>query len=184
MASNVVIKQEKQTEDSPGPSSSNDGPTEAEADARIMELLKEFPKGITDKIMLNDMPTLKGEIKAKVMNQLLSQVYIDDTHMITGIQPFLFFLQQKIQLFKTPNELIYRLTDKQASKYKGIDNEERVVMRIIEDAGNKGIWARDIRFKSNLNQAALNKVLKSLEGKKHIKSVASVSVCRLLLCNW
>lgn len=51
-------------------------------------------------------------------------------------------------------------------------------MRIIEDAGNKGIWNRDIRTKSNLNQTALNKILKALEGKKLIKSVSSVSVSR------
>lgn len=48
--------------------------------------------------------------------------------------------------------------------------------RIIEEAGSKGIWIRDIRFKSNLNMTQLNKVLKSLETKKIVKAVKSVSV--------
>lgn len=58
-----------------------------------------------------------------------------------------------------------------------MDNEEKVVFKIIQDAGNKGIWIRDIRFKSNLNMTQLNKVLKTLETKKYIKAVKSVSVC-------
>lgn len=65
------------------------------------------------------------------------------------------------------------------SVVRGADNEEKVVFKIIEEAGNKGIWIRDIRFKSNLNMTQLNKVLKSLETKKIIKAVKSVSV---LLC--
>lgn len=73
-------------------------------------------------------------------------------------------------------ELYWCLKQQSSSKFKGADNEEKVVLRIIEDAGNKGIWHRDIRTKSNLNQTALNKILKALEGKKHIKSVSSVSV--------
>jgi DNA-directed RNA polymerase III subunit RPC6 len=59
---------------------------------------------------------------------------------------------------------------------KGDDNEERVVLRLIEEAGNKGIWTKDIRKKSSLSEATLKKVLKALEGKRLIKSVSSVSV--------
>ena len=39
-----------------------------------------------------------------------------------------------------------------------------------------GIWIRDIRYKSNLLLTQLNKILKSLEGKKLIKAIKSVSV--------
>ena len=86
-----------------------------------------------------------------------------------------------MNLFKAPSskELIWCLKEQPSSKFKGADNEEKVVLRIIEDAGNKGIWNRDIRTMSNLNQTALNKILKALEGKKLIKSVSSVSVRRL-----
>ena len=74
------------------------------------------------------------------------------------------------------NELVYRLNDQQASKQKGINNEDRVVLNIIEEAGNKGIWSKEIQYKSQLNQSAVTKVLKSLEGKKLIKSVSGVAV--------
>lgn len=80
-------------------------------------------------------------------------------------------------MFKDKNNLLYKFKDPaKKGTIKGADNEERVVYKIIEEAGNKGIWIRDIRFKSNLNMTQLNKVLKSLETKKFIKAVKSVSV--------
>lgn len=74
MAANVVIKQEKNAE--VGPSSSGDVPTEAEAEARIMELLKQFPKGITDKVLTNDMPNLPKVVIVNLFNKLLTKVLI------------------------------------------------------------------------------------------------------------
>ena len=56
--------------------------------------------------------------------------------------------------------------------------EEKIVYKIIEDAGNKGTWIRDIRINSNLVQTQLNKVLKSLESKKLIKVVKSVNATK------
>ena len=50
--------------------------------------------------------------------------------------------------------------------------------QIIEDSGNKGIWIRDIRIKSNLVQTHIARVLKTLESKKLIKSVKSVQASK------
>ncbi len=60
----------------------------------------------------------------------------------------------------------------------GSDDEEKIVYSIIERAGNKGIWIRDIRFQSNLSQTQLNKVLKNMESQKLIKSVKSVAASK------
>lgn len=80
-------------------------------------------------------------------------------------------------LFKTKDKLFYKYKDpSKKTTNKGADSEEKIVYKIIEEAGNKGIWIRDIRFKSNLNMTQLNKVLKSLETKKIIKAVKSVTV--------
>lgn len=82
-----------------------------------------------------------------------------------------------LELYTGKNQLLYKYKDpSKKTVLKGADNEERLVFKIIEEAGNKGIWIRDIRFKSNLNTTQLNKVLKSLETKKNIKAVKSVSV--------
>lgn len=88
-----------------------------------------------------------------------------------------FMVFRTLELFRDKSQLLYKYKDPQnKTKVKGADNEERIVYRIIEEAGNKGIWIRDIRFKSNLNMTQLNKVLKSLETKKIIKAVKSVAV--------
>lgn len=64
------------------------------------------------------------------------------------------------------------------SKTKGFEKEEKLVYQIIEDSGNKGIWIRDIRYKSNLPNTQINKILKLLESKKLVKNVKSVSAAR------
>lgn len=64
------------------------------------------------------------------------------------------------------------------SKTKGFEREERLVYQMIEDAGNKGIWIRELRIKSNLMQAQLTRTLKTLESKKLIKSVKSVQAAK------
>ncbi|XP_057373452.1 DNA-directed RNA polymerase III subunit RPC6-like [Daphnia carinata] len=161
MAPPVVIKKEKV--DEPRPSSSADageGQTEAEIERRMLELMGEFPKGINDKILETDMPNVDKKVKVAILNRLLSQ--------------------EKVNIFRAAvtKELFWCLKQQPTSKLKGVDSEEKIVMRIIEEAGNKGIWNRDIRTKSSLNQTTLNKILKALEGKKLIKSVSSVSAAK------
>lgn len=83
-----------------------------------------------------------------------------------------------MDLYQHGSELLYKLKPKELEPetMKNADSEEKVVYDIIKEAGNKGIWIRDIRQKSNLQHHQINKVLKSLEGKKLIKSVKSVAV--------
>lgn len=105
------------------------------------------------------MPDLQPAQRAQIINKLLSQGHFD--------------------LFKQGGSLLYRLKDPSKAKIaKGADNEEKIVYTIIEEAGNKGIWIRDIRFKSNLMPTQLNKILKSLETKKFIKAVKSVAASK------
>ncbi|XP_012285444.1 probable DNA-directed RNA polymerase III subunit RPC6 isoform X1 [Orussus abietinus] len=125
----------------------------------IIALAQTKVKGISDKDIAAEMPELLPQRKAEAINKLLTQGYID--------------------LFKQGNALIYRLKDPSKAKTaKGADNEEKIVYTIIEEAGNKGIWIRDIRFKSNLMPTQLNKILKSLETKKFIKAVKSVAASK------
>ncbi|KAJ8934184.1 hypothetical protein NQ314_013538, partial [Rhamnusium bicolor] len=126
---------------------------------RLLELAKSQPEGISNadiKEHISDVPL--PEITA-VINKCLKNGTFD--------------------LFKTKDNLFYKYKDpSKKAAIKGADSEEKVVYKIIEEAGNKGIWIRDIRFKSNLNMTQLNKVLKSLETKKIIKAVKSVSASK------
>eukprot|EP00088_Acartia_fossae_P048330 TRINITY_DN5271_c0_g1_i12.p1 TRINITY_DN5271_c0_g1~~TRINITY_DN5271_c0_g1_i12.p1 ORF type:complete len:304 (-),score=62.55 TRINITY_DN5271_c0_g1_i12:266-1177(-) len=122
---------------------------------RIVQLMQDIPSGINDKVLMNSIPELDTKGRATCINKLLA----------TG----------KIDLFKAPEGLLYKLkAPSNAINIRG-DQEEKVVFKIIETSGNKGIWLRDIRAQSGLLQQQLNKVLKSLEAKKLVKSVKSVN---------
>nr|XP_046219982.1 DNA-directed RNA polymerase III subunit RPC6-like [Oncorhynchus gorbuscha] len=105
------------------------------------------------------MPHLEAQQRAMAINRLLSLGQLD--------------------LLRNSSGLLYRMKDAQtASKMKGSDNQEKLVYQVIEDAGNKGIWSRDIRYKSNLPLTEINKILKNLESKKLIKAVKSVAASK------
>ena len=73
-------------------------------------------------------------------------------------------------------ELFYTLVaEDMAAKFSGLDVTARMVYQIIDKAGDRGIWTKDIRMQSNIQQQALNKIFKSLESRRLIKPVKSVN---------
>jgi DNA-directed RNA polymerase III subunit RPC6 len=74
------------------------------------------------------------------------------------------------------NQLFYTLVaDEVAQKYQGLDVSAKMVLQVIEKAGNNGIWTKDIRMQTNIQQQALNKIFKQLEQRRLIKPVKSVA---------
>ncbi|XP_049877701.1 probable DNA-directed RNA polymerase III subunit RPC6 [Pectinophora gossypiella] len=126
---------------------------------KVLNVAKKNPKGISDKDITAAIPEISPAELVAVINSLLQQGCID--------------------IYNQGGSLIYKLKA-QASKQavKGADNEEKVVYNLIEEAGNKGIWIRDIRIRSNLANTQLTKVLKSLESKKVIKAVKCVNASK------
>ncbi|KAG7493018.1 hypothetical protein MATL_G00020110 [Megalops atlanticus] len=103
---------------------------------RIKELCQQFPHGITDQVIQNDMPHVEAQQRAMAINRLLSIGQLDLLRNSTG--------------------LLYRLKDMQtASKMKGSDNQEKLVYQIIEDAETK-----------NLESKKLIKAVKSVAASK------------------
>ncbi|KAK9869329.1 hypothetical protein WA026_003083 [Henosepilachna vigintioctopunctata] len=126
---------------------------------KLIELAKSKPDGISNDDIKSAIPDAKIEDIAAAINKFLKN--------------------GSFELYQDNGKLLYKYKDpSKKSTAKGSDSEEKIVFRIIEEAGNKGIWIRDIRFKSNLNMTQLNKVLKSLETKKYIKAVKSVSASK------
>lgn len=110
------------------------------------------------------------------LSELIPNVLVE--HRVAAINKLL--QQGQLEILTKNNSLIYRFKDplKQGSIPKGADNEEKIVYSIIEEGGNKGIWIRDIRVKSNLIMTQLNKILKNLETRKLIKAVKSVNASK------
>ncbi|KAK3859494.1 hypothetical protein Pcinc_034399 [Petrolisthes cinctipes] len=128
----------------------------AEIEQRVLELCGEFKQGITYQIIQNDMPQLKLDTIVQVINKLLATSRVD-------------------MLKKDDDVLVFKLRDPGTiHRIKGAEPEEQVVYKIIEECGTSGIWAREIRAKSNLHLNTVEKVLRKLESKKLIKSFNSV----------
>lgn len=73
-------------------------------------------------------------------------------------------------------ELFYSLvSDEIAVKFQGLDASARMVYQVIEKAGNMGCWTKDIRVQTNVQQNMLTKILKSLESRRLVKPVKSVT---------
>ncbi|KAK7513974.1 DNA-directed RNA polymerase-like protein III subunit Rpc34 [Phyllosticta citriasiana] len=71
--------------------------------------------------------------------------------------------------------LCWRLrTREDANKLRSMDPNERVVYSHISSTGDQGMWTRTIKAKTNFHQTVINKALKSLEGKRLVKSITSV----------
>ncbi|KAG7165625.1 DNA-directed RNA polymerase III subunit RPC6-like, partial [Homarus americanus] len=129
----------------------------SEIEQRVIQLCGEFKQGITYQIIQNDMPELKLAQIVDVINKLLANSRVD-------------------MLKKDDDVLVFKLRDPGSlHRIKGAEPEEQVVYKIIEECGTQGIWAREIRAKSNLHLNTVEKVLRKLESKKLIKSFNSVA---------
>jgi DNA-directed RNA polymerase III subunit RPC6 len=74
------------------------------------------------------------------------------------------------------NQLYYTLVAQEvAMKYQGLDVSAKMVLQVIEKAENNGIWTKDIRMQTNIQQQALNKIFKQLEQRRLIKPVKSIT---------
>ena len=124
---------------------------------QLFVFIQSNPSGISSEDVMTNFANHSAEERVQALNKLLQK--------------------ELLEILQKGNKLIYRSKDpKKTGIPKGADNEEKVVYSIIEEAGNKGIWIRDIRTKSNLNMTQLDKILKNLEKEKLIKSVKSVNV--------
>jgi len=124
-------------------------------DTRLLQLLAQNPEGCTD-------------------NMLQQKMKMEKKDLVTSINKLI--KMGKLELKTQGSILIYLLRDVSSTpSTKGMGQEEKIVYKIIEESGNKGIWVKEIRTRSNLQLTQLNKVLKSLESKKSIKSVKPVT---------
>jgi DNA-directed RNA polymerase III subunit RPC6 len=74
------------------------------------------------------------------------------------------------------NQLFYKIVAQEvAQRYQGLDVSAKLVLQVIEKAQNNGIWTKEIRLATNIQQQALNKIFKQLEQRRLIKPVKSVT---------
>lgn len=81
-----------------------------------------------------------------------------------------------IELFRSPNGgLVYRAFQKEeVDIILSLEGDEKIVYQCIKGSGNRGIWTRDLKTRTNLHQTVITKVLRSLDNRRLIKSIKSV----------
>ncbi|ETW00657.1 hypothetical protein H310_07224 [Aphanomyces invadans] len=82
----------------------------------------------------------------------------------------------RIKIFQQNGNLMYGLVAKEeAERMRGLTVEQRGVLHEIEKAGNKGIWTRDIKAKTNIPEVIIRKTIRLLETRHLVKAVKSIS---------
>ncbi|CAM9655390.1 unnamed protein product, partial [Sphacelaria rigidula] len=110
-----------------------------------------------------------------VNSEVLSEKFGDDYPLLVDVVNSLLF-DNRLQLSKGEGDTMwYKLVqEEKAKKLTGLTPEQMMIYQVIEKAGNTGIWTRDIKTTTNVNQTTLTKTLKSLEGRHLIKPTKSV----------
>eukprot|EP00033_Pygsuia_biforma_P001017 GCRY01001162.1.p1 GENE.GCRY01001162.1~~GCRY01001162.1.p1 ORF type:complete len:313 (+),score=67.80 GCRY01001162.1:270-1208(+) len=122
---------------------------------RFLELCFQHPQGVTDEV--------------------LAQHFGSDLQSIVGAINSL-LVKGRLTILKNGNANIYRaISEENALKFGGLSAEDMLLYQLIEKSGNMGIWTRDLRHRSGLQQLQLNKALKILESRKLVKSIKSVA---------
>eukprot|EP00850_Spirogloea_muscicola_P012381 SM000079S22499 [mRNA] locus=s79:566013:569249:+ [translate_table: standard] len=132
------------------------GSPAAGAEQSILLLCGRHPEGLAAKVLEEELRAYSLQEQAQAINALLQK--------------------RLVQLFTKGDTLVYKeLDQEEAVKFKGLSSEDMLVYQIIQQAGNMGIWTRDMKLRSNLQQPQITKILKTLEGRHLIKAVKSVA---------
>ena len=114
-------------------------------------------QGKRDDTLELEMQSLSTSERAKAVNNLLSK-------------------KRLLMLRDNDGTLRYKpVPADEAQLFKGLSREDQVVHDVIKSSGNRGMWTKDLRERSELSQNQVMKSLKTLEKKELIKSVRSVT---------
>lgn len=98
----------------------------------------------------------KHEVSNKALKAQFGDEYLQLVPIINELTR-----ESRLAMSKVGDELFYTLVShEEASKFAGLDLTARMVYQVIEKAGNLGIWTKEIRTQTNIQQQALNKIFK------------------------
>ncbi|PSC67959.1 DNA-directed RNA polymerase III subunit RPC6 [Micractinium conductrix] len=124
----------------------------------VLAVCRKHPEGVADTVLESELPDVSVNDRALAINSLLSSM--------------------KLQILVNPadpSSHIYKAsTTGDTARFKGLTAEDMLVYQCIQAAGNIGIWTRDMKQRTNLQQPKVTKILKALEERLLVKSVKSV----------
>ncbi|GJJ15272.1 hypothetical protein Clacol_009548 [Clathrus columnatus] len=109
----------------------------------------------------------------KVITQKEIDALVADVNVRAGAINFL--LATGMLKMMQGDEISYRAVAKKEMEIKKeMTGDESMVLSHIQDAGNRGIWTKHLKAKTELHQTIITRCIKSLEQKGLIKAVDSV----------
>lgn len=121
--------------------------------------------------LFHDQPYKHNGVSNSQLKNLFKEQYASLPMIINDL-----IQESRLTMSKVGSELFYNfVTEELASKFAGLDVSARMVYQVIEKVGNKGIWTKDIRIQTNIQQQALNKIFKKLEDRRLIKPIKSIT---------
>jgi len=131
--------------------------TEPDIEKTALRLLQQVRKPVTQHALQQQLERATGqsvdlERMGKIINALLSRDLVAVGNNAQG-------------------DLMLQVRDQsEVKRVHGLGKEERLVLQLIEAKGSQGIWQRDIKSQSNL-QNLVPTILKNLEDRKLVKRV-------------
>ncbi|SGY14126.1 BQ5605_C010g06072 [Microbotryum silenes-dioicae] len=126
------------------------------AEKRLIEIGLAAPKGQITQAELLAKSNLTTQAVADAVNSILRKNLVQLLRTSTGSVEFRFIAKEE------------------AKAMGAMDSDEKLVLDHIKDANNNGIWTKFLHNKTGLPRTTINKVLKTLEGRKVVKTVKSV----------
>ncbi|GMH33263.1 hypothetical protein BSKO_01097 [Bryopsis sp. KO-2023] len=126
------------------------------AEEAILSICRQYTEGVTDGALEKELEgQMSPQDRATTINALLTS--------------------GRLQLFSSNGGLVYKeINQEEALRFRGLSSEDLLAYQVIEQAGNAGIWTKDMKQLTNLPQIKLNKILKNLEGRKLVKTFRPV----------
>ncbi|CAP38924.1 Protein CBG22296 [Caenorhabditis briggsae] len=125
---------------------------EQEAESQVLQIAEAAIDGIDMDGLKSMTPGLTEDARLKAVNALLNS--------------------KKVILEQMPGGVL-RVKVNSSQQIAGTE-EEQAIYTLIEESKNRGIWIKELREGTGLNQLQLRKTLKSLETKKLIKTIKAV----------
>jgi DNA-directed RNA polymerase III subunit RPC6 len=114
--------------------------------------------GITQGRILEMIPNITIEELARCVDRLLRDGKLN------------YFHDQELGTIK-----YFSRTEDQVAKFQGLGQEEMVLYQLIKVEGRMGIWTRNLKIRSGFTQVRIRKIITTLESRKLIKSVKSIT---------
>jgi DNA-directed RNA polymerase III subunit RPC6 len=127
---------------------------------RLVELLRKHPDGARN-----------ADLQKEFGEQFASLLPIMQEMLNEG----------RLEALQKGNMPMYRLTTEKDlanyNKLRGLEDYEVMVFQAIKAAGNRGVWTRDLKYRTGLqqNRTKFAKILKNLERKRLIKSCRTIA---------